>query len=75
MKNWLVFRKNLDGTECFPNVIDNINRIYEEIKYSARRDSLIWEKSDFSLYKDVKTMNDGFISKLDWMEDFINSLQ
>lgn len=73
--NWRVFRNNLEGKGDFPHVIDVINLTYDKIAFSANRDSSIWNNSSFSITKDVKTLNDGFTSKLDWMEEFINSLE
>lgn len=74
-KNWKQFRDNLEGKGEFPHVLDNINALYDYISFSARRDSTMWGNDGFSIYKDVRKLNDGFTSKLDWMEEFIHSLE
>lgn len=73
--NWKQFRANLEGRGKYPHVLDNINSTYNQISFSYKRDSTLWKNEGFSLHKDVKTLNDGFISKLDWMEEFIMGLE
>ena len=71
---WKQFRDNLEGRGAYPHVIESINSIYKKISYSAHRDSVFWQ-NDAQLYHDVKILNEGFTSKLDWMEEFINTLE
>ena len=75
-KDWTLFRNNLEGKGKYPHLLESINSIYDNIRYSAYRDSALWHNGEWtSLYKDVSTLNDGFTSKLDWVEEYINLLE
>jgi len=73
--NWPLFRDNLEGRGQYPHILESINTLYSAISYSARRDSTMWQNTSTSLFNDVKTLNEGLTSKLDWVEDYISTLE
>ena len=73
--NWPGFRANLEGKGNFESLLESINKVYKKIAFSAQRDSLFWGNNNTSLFRDIKTLNDGFVGKLDWVESFINTLE
>lgn len=77
MKNkWGQFRANIIGNENYDGILDYIDSLYNECRYSAERDRKMTPESFYGLLPyeeskidlEYKVIRDNILVKLDWLE-------
>lgn len=75
-ERWPYFKSALITHEKYDTTIaEYVNLIYSQVKRSVGRDKVIWPGSNCNLDGQYNAMINGIESKLNWLEDIINSLQ
>lgn len=80
MKNkWAQFRSNIIGNDIYSGIIEHIDSLYEECRYSAYRDRMRIPASTVNIYpsntidEEYRVIHDNILQKLDWLEGQIMS--
>lgn len=72
-EHWRTYKSNLLGNGRYNSFVDYLNDIVALIDGSAQRDLQFWGNDYFTFEEEVATVRNGFVSKINWMDNKINA--
>ncbi|MDT3366730.1 MAG: CotH kinase family protein, partial [Bacteroidota bacterium] len=72
-EHWKTYKSNLLGNGRYNSFVDYLNDIVALIDGSAQRDLQFWGNDYFTFEEEVATVRNGFVSKINWMDNKINA--
>ncbi len=73
-RRWEIYKSNLLGNDKYVDIVEYMNDMVSLIKKSANRDISLWNNEYFSLSGEVRPVQNGFHSKIEWMDAQIRAL-
>lgn len=70
-ERWKTYKSNILGNDEFIPYLEYLSRIVDQIEVSANRDIQFWDNEYFTLDQEVSAVQNGFLSKIEWMDSQI----
>lgn len=70
-ERWEIYKSNILGNDAFIPYLEYLDNIVNRIEVSANRDIAFWGNEYFTLDGEVSAVQNGFLSKIDWMDSEI----
>lgn len=70
---WPAYKSNLLGNDKYISFVEYLNQMVDLIQNSARRDIHYWGNGYFTLSGEYYPVKQGFVSKIEWMDQQIQN--